>query len=164
MKLDSFDKLYLHELKDLYNAENQLLKALPKMAKKATSPALRKAIEAHIIETKQQVGRLDQIFEGLGVPARGKKCEAMAGLIEEAKSFMEEDALPEIMDAGIIASAQRAEHYEIAAYGSARTFARLLGRNEDAELLQQTLDEEGKADKKLTAIAESVVNPAALRT
>jgi len=144
--------------KDLYNAENQLLKALPKMAQAASSPELRTAFEDHLEETKEQVQRLDKIFQELDLNPKGKKCKAMDGLIEEGKEIMEEDAEPPVMDAGLIAAAQRVEHYEMAGYGCVRTYARQLGYEAAAKLLQQTLDEEAEADKKLTELAESGIN------
>ena len=158
MKMKTIRDLYIEELKDLYNAENQLLKALPKMAKAASNPDLVQAFEDHLAETQNQVERLTQVFEGLGVSPKGKKCKAMEGLIEEAKEILEEDALEEVRDAALIAAAQRVEHYEMAGYGCVRTYATLLGETEAAELLQETLDEEGNADKKLTDLAESVIN------
>jgi len=156
MKVETLHDLYVEELKDLYNAENQLVKALPKMAKAATSSELREAFESHLAETKGQVERLDTIFTELGVKATGKKCKAMEGLIEEGKELMEEDIDPEVLDAGLIAAAQRVEHYEMAGYGCVRTFATLLGYGEAARLLQETLDEEGSADKKLTRLSKDV--------
>jgi len=156
MKLDSLKELYVEELKDLYSAENQLLKALPKMAKAATSSALKKGFEKHLEETKGQVERLEQIFKALDESPKGKKCKAMEGLVEEGKEVMEEDAEPEVMDAALIAAAQRVEHYEIAGYGCVRTYAQLLGETQAAKLLQQTLDEEGKTDQALTKLAEKI--------
>jgi ferritin-like metal-binding protein YciE len=158
MSLDSLHDLYVDELKDLYNAENQLLKALPKMAKAAAAPELKAAFTEHLEVTRKQVERLDQIFEGLGVNPKGKKCKAMEGLIEEGKEVMEEDGEDEVIDAALIAAAQRVEHYEMAGYGCVRTFANLLGYEDAAALLQETLDEEGEADKKLTELAETVIN------
>lgn len=158
MKLDSLHDLYVDELKDLYNAENQLLKALPKMAKAASAPELRTAFEHHLKETQGQVKRLETIFSKLDASPKGKKCKAMEGLIEEGKELMGEDAEPAVMDAALIAAAQRVEHYEMAGYGCVRTFARLLGYEAAAELLQATLDEEGAADQKLTKLAETVIN------
>ena len=152
------EELLEDELKDLYNAENQLVKALPKMAKAASSPDLRRAFERHLEETKRQVERLNQIGEALEMKMTGKKCKAMEGLIEEGKEMMSEDFDADTLDAGLIGAAQKVEHYEIAAYGTARTHAALLGYNKVAKLLQQTLDEEGAADKKLTALAESIIN------
>jgi ferritin-like metal-binding protein YciE len=162
MKLDSLRKLYIEELRDLYSAENQLLKALPKMAKSANSTALQEAFTTHLEQTRQQVGRLETIFEGAEVSPKGKSCKAMKGLIEEGSELMKEDAEPEILDAGLIAAAQRVEHYEIAAYGTVRTYARLLGETKAERLLQETLDEEGQTDKNLTKLAETLINAEAL--
>ncbi|MDQ6765410.1 MAG: ferritin-like domain-containing protein [Verrucomicrobiota bacterium] len=161
MKIDSLKTLLQEELKDIYSAEKQLLKALPKMVKKATSEDLRAALEEHLEVTEGQVNRLEQVFEALGQPAKAKTCKAMQGLIEEATEIMGEDAEDAVMDAGIIAAAQKVEHYEIASYGTVRTWARLVGEEEAAELLQETLDEEGEADKRLTELAESFINPEA---
>jgi ferritin-like metal-binding protein YciE len=158
MALESLHDLYVEELRDLYNAENQLLKALPKMAKAASDPNLRAAFEEHLAVTRGQVDRLDRIFKRLGERATGKKCAAMEGLIEEGKEMMEEEAPPAVLDAALISAAQKVEHYEIASYGCVRTYARLLGYDDAAELLQETLDEEGDADKKLTELAETVIN------
>ena len=152
------EELLEDELKDLFNAENQLVKALPKMAKAAGSPELRRAFEKHLEETKRHVERLNQIGESLEMRLTGKKCKGMEGLIEEGKEVMQEDLDEDAMDAGLIGAAQKVEHYEIAAYGTARTHASLLGYNKVAKLLQQTLDEEGATDKKLTALAESIIN------
>lgn len=159
--IESLKELLEEELKDIYSAEKQLLKALPKMAKKASSEELRSALQEHLQVTEGQVERLEQVFESLGKPAKAKTCKAMQGLIEEGKEIMEEDAEDAVMDAGIIAAAQKVEHYEIASYGTVRTWARLCGENEAADLLQETLDEEGEADKRLTELAESIVNPEA---
>jgi ferritin-like metal-binding protein YciE len=156
MKIDSLQELLVEELRDLYSAENQILKALPKMAKNASSRELRTAFEGHLKETEGQVERLDTIFDELGVSPKGKKCKGMEGLIEEGKELMEEDIEDEVLDAGLIAAAQRVEHYEIAGYGTARTYAELLGMNQAARLLESTLKEEKAADQKLTAIAENV--------
>lgn len=158
MKLKTLDALLVDMLKDLYSAESQLVKALPKMAKAAQAEDLKNAFTAHLEETRGQVARLDTIFEQLEVSPRGKKCKAMEGLIEEGKELIEEDAEPSVKDAGLIGAAQKVEHYEIAGYGTARTIAELLGHNDIAKLLQETLDEEGMADKKLTDLAESVIN------
>jgi ferritin-like metal-binding protein YciE len=158
MALDSLHNLYVDELKDLYSAENQLVKALPKMAKAASSPKLKSAIKEHLEVTKGQVGRLEQIFTKLGVSPKGKKCKAMEGLIEEGKEVMEEHGEPSVIDAALIGAAQRVEHYEMAGYGCVRTFANLLGYEQAAKLLQKTLDEEGEADKALTELAETVIN------
>lgn len=158
MALNTLEDLYVDELKDLYNAEKQIVKALPKMVKKASSPELRNAFAEHLELTRGHVQRLEQIFQERGMAARGKTCKGMEGLLEEGKELMEEDAEPSVMDAGLIAGAQRVEHYEMAAYGSVRTYAETLGYEEAANLLQQTLDEEGEADKKLTQIAENTIN------
>ncbi len=158
MSLDSLQDLYLNELKDLYNAENQLLKALPRMAKAATAPELKAAFTEHLEVTRKQVERLEQIFAELGANPKGKKCKAMEGLIEEGKEILGEDGAPSVIDAALIAAAQRVEHYEMAGYGCVRTFANLLGYEEAAALLQETLDEEGEADKKLTELAETIIN------
>ena len=152
------EELLVDELKDLYSAENQLVKALPKMAKASSSPELRRAIERHLEETKRQVERLDQIGQALDIRLTGKKCKGMEGLIEEGKEIVEEDFDENAIDAGIIGAAQKVEHYEIAAYGTARTHAEMLGYTKAAKLLQQTLDEEGATDKKLTQLAESIIN------
>jgi ferritin-like metal-binding protein YciE len=161
MSMDSLKDLYIDELKDLYNAENQLLKALPKMAKKASSPDLKAAFEEHLGQTEGQVNRLEKIFKALGEKPTGKTCKAMKGLVEEGKEIIEEDGEDAVLDAALIGAAQKVEHYEIAGYGTARTFASLLGEEDAVELLQKTLDEEGATDKKLTALAESLVNPEA---
>jgi ferritin-like metal-binding protein YciE len=154
--------LLVDELKDLYNAENQIIKALPRMAKAATSPELRKAFEKHLAETQRQAERLEQIGRALDVKVTGKKCKGMEGLIEEGKELLSEDLEEEALDAGLIGAAQKVEHYEIAAYGTARTHAEMLGYDKVARLLQQTLDEEGATDKKLTDLAQRVVNVEAL--
>src|SRR3954454_11905912 len=161
MSMDSLKDLYVEELKDLYSAENQLLKALPRMAKKASSPDLRAAFEEHVGQTKQQVNRLEKIFKKLGEKPTGKTCKAMKGLVEEGKEIMEEDGDEAVLDAALIGAAQKVEHYEIAGYGTARTFASMLGEEDAVEALQRTLDEEAETDKKLTALAESLVNPEA---
>jgi ferritin-like metal-binding protein YciE len=158
MPLDSLHGLYVNELKDLYSAENQLLKALPKMAKAADAPDLRAAFEEHLDVTRGQVARLETIFAALGTSPKGKKCKAMEGLIEEGYELLKAEADPAVLDAALIAAAQKVEHCEMAGYGCVRTYARLLGYEDAAELLQETLDEEGEADEKLTALAETVVN------
>ena len=159
MKAKGFQDLLELELKDLYSAEKQLVSALPKMAKAATNEDLKQAFEGHLEETKGQVERLEKIFKQLGISyARVEKCKAMEGLIEEGKKIMEEGLEPEVLDAALICAAQKVEHYEIAGYGCVRTFAQQLGHEDVAELLQETLDEEGNADKKLNEIAETVVN------
>jgi ferritin-like metal-binding protein YciE len=158
MKMATLEDLFVNELRDLYNAENQMVKALPKMAKAASSPEIRQGFEEHLEQTRHHVERLEQVFEQLGAKARGKKCQAMEGLIEEGKELMSEDAEPPVMDAGLIAAAQKVEHYEIAGYGTVRTWAEHLGHHEAAELLRQTLDEEKQTDQKLTRLAEQMVN------
>jgi ferritin-like metal-binding protein YciE len=159
MKLTTLEKLLEDQLKDLYSAESMLTKALPKMAKTASGEALREAIESHLEETKGQLERLQQIGEIMGVKLTGKKCKGMEGLIEEGKEVLEADGAPGIVDAALIAAAQKVEHYEIGGYGTARTLAQQLGQHEVAELLQETLDEESAADEKLTEIAESEIYP-----
>lgn len=158
MALSNLHDLYVDELKDLYNAESQLLKALPKMAKAASAPELKRAFEDHLEVTQGHVQRLETIFEDLSIPARGKKCKAMEGLIAEGGELIAEKGEPSVKDAGLIAAAQRVEHYEMAGYGCVRTFAKLLGYEDAVALLQQTLDEEGEADKTLTELAESIIN------
>ena len=158
MSMDSLYDLYVDELKDLYSAENQLLKALPKMAKKASAQELKDAFTEHLEVTRKQVERLDQIFAELEVTPKGKKCKAMEGLIEEGKEVLEQDGDPAVIDAALIACGQRVEHYEMAGYGCVRTFARLLEYTDAEKLLQETLDEEAEADEKLTELADSVIN------
>ncbi len=152
--------LYKEELKDLYSAESQLVAALPKMAKAASSPDLKKAFESHLEETKVQIQRLEQVFEEIEGSPRGKKCKAMEGLVEEGAELIKEkaDFEPAVLDAALIGAAQRIEHYEIAAYGTVRTFAQQLGYTKAVNLLQQTLDEESAADEKLTTLAVSGIN------
>jgi ferritin-like metal-binding protein YciE len=157
MKLENLHDLYVAELRDLYSAETQILKALPKMAKKASSPDLKQAFEEHLQQTQGHVERLERIFEKLDAKPRGRKCQAMEGLIEEGKEVMDE-AGDDVLDASLIAAAQKVEHYEIAGYGCVRTYARMLGDEEAANLLQQTLEEEGQTDKRLTQLAESHIN------
>jgi len=162
MKLDSLETLYVKELRDLYNAEHQILKALPKMAKAASSPNLQKGFQEHLQQTQGQVERLDQIFTELGKSPKGKKCEAMEGLLKEGAELLEADAEPSVLDAALIAAAQRVEHYEIAGYGCVRTYAKLLGHGEATQLLQQTLDEEKRTDEKLTELAMGSINTEAI--
>lgn len=162
MKLDNLRKLYIEELRDLYNAETQLVKALPKMAKGASSAELKQAFEDHLEETEGHVERLEEIFEGLDENPKGKTCKAMKGLVEEGSEMLEEEGEESVLDAGIIAAAQKVEHYEIASYGTVRTWADLLGEKEAVKLLQETLDEEGAADEKLNELAQEMVNPEAL--
>jgi ferritin-like metal-binding protein YciE len=152
--------VYIDELRDLYDAEHRLIKALPKLAKAADSDELRSGIEAHLEQTKGHAQRLEQIFESMGEQAKAKKCKGIEGIINEAAETLEEDFEGAVMDAAIIASAQRAEHYEIAAYGSVRSFAEQLGETKAASLLQQTLNEEKEADEKLTKMSETI-NPRA---
>jgi ferritin-like metal-binding protein YciE len=158
MALSSLEDLFIEELKDIYNAEHQILKALPRMAKAASKPELRKAFAQHLEVTKGQVARLEKIFDRYDTSPRGKKCKGMEGLIEEGKEIMKEDVEEDVLDAALIAAAQKVEHYEIASYGTVRTWAEMMGDKESARLLQKTLDEEGETDKKLTKLAESVVN------
>ena len=158
MTLDSLRTLFVAELRDLHSAERQILKALPKMAKAATSPQLQAAFKEHRQQTEGHVQRLDQIFETLGKSPKGKKCKAMEGLIEEGSDLMGEKAEPAVLDAGLIAAAQKVEHYEMAGYGTVRTYAKLLNETEAARLLELTLNEEEQTDKKLTQLAESGIN------
>jgi ferritin-like metal-binding protein YciE len=155
---ESLQDIYVEQLKDLWSAENQLLRALPKMAKGAASPNLRSAFEEHEVETRVHVERLDRIFQQLGEKGSGHKCKGMEGLIAEGDEVLEEHDASVVRDAALIAAAQRVEHYEIAGYGTVRTMANMLGLGDQAELLQKTLDEEGNTDKKLTSLAETVVN------
>jgi ferritin-like metal-binding protein YciE len=155
-------ELLLDELRDIYHAEKQLVRALPKMAKAAKADKLRQAFEHHLDETKGQVERLDQVFEQLDARSSGKRCEAMEGLIEEAKEMMEEIKTPEVLDAALIVGAQKVEHYEIASYGSVCALAEALGQNDVKKLLEQTLNEEKAADQKLNKLAISEVNKSAL--
>jgi len=158
MKLESLKDLFIEELKDLYSAENQLVKALPKMAKAASSPELQAAFTEHLEQTKIHVTRLETIFKYLDTSPTGKTCKAMEGLVEEGDDMRKQKGEPAVIDAGLIAAAQRVEHYEMAGYGTVRTYARLLREDRATELLQQTLDEEGETDKKLTQLAESLIN------
>lgn len=162
MKLDNLRKLFVEELRDLYSAETQLVKALPKMAKGASSEELKQALEDHLDQTQGHVERLEEVFEQLDETPKGRTCKAMKGLVEEGSEILEEDGEDSVIDAGIIAAAQKVEHYEIAGYGTVRTWAGLLGENEAAELLQETLDEEGEANKLLNKLAQDIVNPEAL--
>jgi ferritin-like metal-binding protein YciE len=158
MELETLKDLYIDEIKDLYSAEKQLIKALPKMAKAANDKNLQQAFRTHLKETQEHVSRLERICEELGVSPRGKKCVGMEGLIEEGNELIQEDPDPDVLDAGLISKAQHVEHYEIAGYGTIRTYARQLGFESQAELLQQTLDEEGRTDHLLTELAESGIN------
>jgi ferritin-like metal-binding protein YciE len=152
---------FIDELRDAYDAEKQLTKALPKLAKAATNGKLRTAFETHLQETQGQIARLEQVFQSLDEPVRGKHCDGIAGIIEEGKSVMEEDFDERTMDACLIASGQRAEHYEMAAYGTLVAWAQAMGHSQAAKLLQQTLDEEKAADKKLSGLAEGGINQGA---
>ena len=156
MNKDSLRELYIDELRDLYNAETQLVKALPKMAKASTNEQLSEGFEEHLRQTTEHVSRLEQIFGRLGEKASGKKCLGMEGLVKEGADTMKEDYPEEVMDAAIIGAAQRVEHYEIAAYGTAKAFAELLGEEEDVSLLEQTLQEEKETDEKLTELAQEI--------
>jgi ferritin-like metal-binding protein YciE len=161
MKLNTLKDLYIHELKDLYSAENQIIKALPKMVKSATNDQLASGFREHLEQTKEHAERLEKILSSLDQSTRGRKCKGMEGLLAEGSEMMGEEAGEEVRDAGLIAAAQRVEHYEIAGYGTARTYASLLGDKEGEKLLQMTLDEEVDTDKKLTALATSSINVAA---
>lgn len=157
MELESLKDLYIHELKDLYSAENQIVKALPKMVRAATNANLGDGFRKHLEETKEHVSRLEQILDSHDESTGGSKCKGMEGLLKEGADMIEAYAEDEaVRDAGLISAAQRVEHYEIAGYGTARTYANLLGDSKGAELLQQTLNEEGATDKKLTQLAESI--------
>jgi ferritin-like metal-binding protein YciE len=156
MKLGTMRELLLDELQDLYSAETQITKALPKMAKTSSSSELKKAFESHLKETEGHVQRLERIFKNLGVDSKGKTCEGMKGLLKEGEERIQEGGEPEVVDAGLISAAQRVEHYEIAAYGSARTYAELLNEKDVVKLLEETLEEEKAADQKLTNIAKTV--------
>ena len=158
MRMETLQELYVEQLKDIYDAENQLMKALPKMAKEASNEELKAAFEHHLEQTEEQISRLDRIFEELGEKSKGHKCKAMAGLVEEGKELMQEDADPDVMDAGLICAAQKIEHYEIATYGCLRTYAEMLGFDEQADLLQESLDEEKDTDENLTELAVSCIN------
>ncbi len=156
MKVVTFEELYVHELQDLYSAEKQITEALPKMAQAAESPALKKAFETHLNETEGQLERLNQIFQSLGVNPGSMTCKAMEGLVKEGEEIINSIPRGEVRDAALIAAAQRVEHYEMAGYGTVRTYAHILGHAEHKRILQQTLDEEGATDKKLNALAEQI--------
>jgi ferritin-like metal-binding protein YciE len=162
MAAGTLHNAFIDELRDTYNAEKQLTKALAKLAKAATAPKLREAFESHLEETRGQIERLEQVFDSLEEKARGKHCDGIAGIIEEGKSIMEEDFDDTTMDACLIAAGQRAEHYEMAAYGTLVAWATAMGHSEAADLLQETLDEEKAADKKLSALAEGGINQGAV--
>src|SRR5450755_3274481 len=155
MELETLKDLYIHELKDLYSAENQIIKALPKMAKAATNAQLENGFREHLEQTKQHAARLEKILKSHDESTRGPKCKGMEGVVKEGAEMIEEDAEDEVRDAGLIAAAQRVEHYEMAGYGCARTYARLLGDRQGAQMLQTTLTEESETDKKLTKLAKS---------
>ena len=162
MALESLQELYLEQLRDLHSAERQIIEALPKMIESASHPELRRGFEQHLKQTEEQLRRLEQIGSRIGKDLGGHKCKGMEGLLEEGKELMEERADSDVLDAALIAAAQRVEHYEMAGYGCARTYARLLGLEDDANVLQTTLDEEGETDHKLTELAERVINVEAL--
>ena len=157
MKLENLHSLLVEELQDLYSAENQIIEALPDMIEEASSPDLKNALQHHLEETRGQVRRLDQIFSQLpNVKKDGKTCKGMKGILKDGQDLLDTDAEPEVLDAGMIAGAQRVEHYEIAGYGTVRTYAQLLGRNDWAQLLEQTLNEEKQADQKLNMLASRI--------
>jgi ferritin-like metal-binding protein YciE len=162
MELETLEKLYVDELKDLWSAENQILKALPKMIKAASHRELKQAFTAHEKQTKEHVKRLERVCDELGYSPRGKKCVGMEGLLKEGAELIKERPDPDVLDAGLISAAQHVEHYEMAGYGTARTWARLLGYDDQADILQKTLDEEGDTDKQLTELAERSINIAAV--
>ncbi len=161
MKLETLKDLYIQELKDLYSAEKQIIKALPNMVKAATNKQLATGFEEHLKQTKEHVARLEKILTSHDESTRGPKCEGMEGVLKEGEEMIKEDAEEDVRDAGLIAAAQRVEHYEMAGYGCARTYAELLGDPDGAQLLQTTLTEESDTDKKLTKLANSVINVAA---
>ena len=163
MKVKSLKELYMEELRDVYDAENQIVKALPKMIKSTSEPKLRQAFESHVEETRGHVQRLEQIFTGLGEPAKAENCDGIRGILDEGEKTIGEGEQGAVLDAGLIAGAQRVEHYEMAAYGSLKTWATQLGENQAAQLLEETLNEEKKADEKLSQIATSGVNAQASR-
>ncbi|HEV8362839.1 MAG TPA: ferritin-like domain-containing protein [Gemmatimonadaceae bacterium] len=162
MQVSTLNDLFVRELRDVYNAERQLIRTLPTMAKKANSPDLSQAIEEHLGQTEQQAERLEQVFSMLDVSSRGPVCKGMKGIIEEGKETLEETDEPDVTDAGIIASAQKVEHYEIATYGTLCEYANVLGHSEIADLLKTTLEEEKAADKKLSELAERGINAMAI--
>ena len=156
--MEALKKLLQDELEDIYDAEHQLVKALPKMIERSSSPELQQALKQHLTVTQNQIKRLEQVFQTLGEKAKRKPCKGMAGIVAEGSEMLEEDLEESTKDAAIISAAQKVEHYEIASYGTVRTLAQTLGNNEVAELLEETLDEEKEADERLTQIAESAVN------
>lgn len=159
MTLDNLKDLYVEQLRDLYNAEQQLTEALPQMVEAASHSELRQAFESHLEETREHVQRIESIFNDLGESPSGEKCEAMEGLIEEGEELLQKDADDDVLDAGLIAAAQKVEHYEISGYGTVATYAELLDRDNDHKILTRTLSEEKEADKKLNRIAKDIVNP-----
>ena len=161
MELNTLKDLYIHELKDLYSAEKQIIKALPKMVKAATNTQLAGGFQEHLEQTREHAVRLEKILSKLNQTSRGPKCKGMEGVLAEGAEMIEEEADDEVRDAGLISAAQRVEHYEMAGYGSARTYAELVGDSEGAQLLQTTLEEEGATDKKLTKLARTAINVAA---
>jgi len=163
--MDTLQELFEDQLKDIYYAEKQIVKTLPKMAKAASYTELQKAFEGHLKETEKHISRLESVFDLMGLPALGKKCEAIEGIIEEGSEFLKDkkEFDPDVLDAGLIASAQRVEHYEIAVYGTLCTFAKRIGQDEAAKLLEETLGEEKSADKKLTDLAVNKVNDKAAK-
>jgi len=163
MKIKTMDDLFLVQVKDLYDAEKQLVKALPKMAKAASSQELRQGFQEHLDQTKGHVSRLEQIFDQLGQKASGTKCEGMAGLIAEGEEIVDEVEQSPLRDAGLIGAAQKVEHYEIAGYGTLKTFAQMLGHRQAVTLLEQTLNEEKQTDQRLTQLAESMINEEAIQ-
>lgn len=162
MKLESLKDLYLEQLKDLYSAETQLVDALPKMAERASSPDLKQGFQEHLRQTQEHVRRLEQIFQDIGETPKGHTCEGMKGLIREGEEMIKMQGDAKVIDAGLIAAAQRVEHYEIAGYGTVRTYAEMLGKQQHASLLERTLQEEEMTDEKLTQLAESHVNEEAM--
>ncbi len=160
--LDSLEGLFINGLKDVYNAEHQVIKALPKLSKEANSEELRDAFEEHLDQSHWQVEQLEEIFDMLGLQAKGKKCEAMQGIIEEGQDIIDEDGDPDVKDAALIGAAQKVEHYEMAAYGTLRTWALMLGHEQVAEILEDILEQEKETDLMLTQIAETIINPQAI--
>jgi ferritin-like metal-binding protein YciE len=163
MELETLQDLYIHELKDLYSAEKQILKALPKMIKAASNPKLRDGFQEHLKQTEEHASRLEELLSLHKQSTRGPKCKGMEGVLAEGAEMIDEEADVEVKDAGLISAAQRVEHYEIAGYGTARTYAKLLGDDQGEGLLQATLNEESETDKKLTKLATSAINIAALK-
>lgn len=163
MRLESLHELFVTELRDTYDAENQLIKALPKMVDKANYPELKNAITEHLEQTRNQAQRLEEIFESLGEKVKGQKCQGMKGILEEGEDLAGENGDPAAIDAGIIGSAQKVEHYEIASYGSLCTWAEMMGHQRELQLLRQTLQEEKEADQKLTQLAQRLINVDAVR-